>query len=393
MANSIGTVAARDKLKARHEPYFQKLGSGRYLGFQKLTATSTGSWVARYRDAESRRQHKRSLGDFGDLPASQRFDAAKTEAEAWFTHVGLGGSTEAITMKRACELYVQHVREKKGDKPANDIDARYKRWVYSDKQFADRELAKTRRTHYKAWRKALEGTVVTINYDKDSPTTRKRSPSTVNRDMTALRAALNHAHADGLVVTDLEWREALKPTENADGRRDLYLDRAQRKTLLEKAPADLAAFLRGMALVPLRPGALAGLNAGHFDKRLSVLTIGKDKAGRDRRITLPKATAALFEAAAKDKVSASPLLTRADGKRWDKDAWKGPVKEAAAAAELPATTTAYSLRHSVITDLVTSGLDLLTVAQLSGTSVAMIEKHYGHLRADHAAAALATLAL
>ena len=37
--------------------------------------------------------------------------------------------------------------------------------------------------------------------------------------------------------------------------------------------------------------------------------------------------------------------------------------------------------------------DLLTVAQLSGTSVAMIERHYGHLRADHAAAALATLAL
>jgi site-specific recombinase XerD len=51
------------------------------------------------------------------------------------------------------------------------------------------------------------------------------------------------------------------------------------------------------------------------------------------------------------------------------------------------------MRHSVITDLVTGGLDLLTVALLSGTSVAMIERHYGHLRAEHAAAALATLAL
>ncbi len=51
------------------------------------------------------------------------------------------------------------------------------------------------------------------------------------------------------------------------------------------------------------------------------------------------------------------------------------------------------MRHSVITDLVTGGLDLLTVALLSGTSVAMIERHYGHLRAEHAAPALATLAL
>ena len=69
------------------------------------------------------------------------------------------------------------------------------------------------------------------------------------------------------------------------------------------------------------------------------------------------------------------------------------MKEAAQAAELPNGTTAYAMRHSVITDLVTCGLDLLTVAQLSGTSVTMIERHYGHLRADRAAAALATLAL
>jgi len=52
------------------------------------------------------------------------------------------------------------------------------------------------------------------------------------------------------------------------------------------------------------------------------------------------------------------------------------------------------LRHSVITDLVSrEGLDLPTVAQLSGISVAMIEKHFGHLLADRAIAALAGLVL
>jgi len=55
-------------------------------------------------------------------------------------------------------------------------------------------------------------------------------------------------------------------------------------------------------------------------------------------------------------------------------------------------TTAYTLRHSVLTDLVLGGLDLLTVAKISDTSVAMIEKHYGHLRQAVAAAALADLA-
>jgi len=63
------------------------------------------------------------------------------------------------------------------------------------------------------------------------------------------------------------------------------------------------------------------------------------------------------------------------------------------AADLPPTTTAYSLQHSVITDLVHEGLDLLTVAQIFGTSVVMIERHYGHLRGEVAATALARLAL
>jgi hypothetical protein len=36
---------------------------------------------------------------------------------------------------------------------------------------------------------------------------------------------------------------------------------------------------------------------------------------------------------------------------------------------------------------------LLTIAQISGTSVAMIEKHHAHLIQDHAAKALAGLAL
>lgn len=60
---------------------------------------------------------------------------------------------------------------------------------------------------------------------------------------------------------------------------------------------------------------------------------------------------------------------------------------------LPAGATAYTLRHSVITHVVHGGLDLLTVAQISGTSVAIIEKHYGHLRGEVAASVLAKLTL
>jgi integrase len=222
---------------------------------------------------------------------------------------------------------------------------------------------------------------------------RKRSKDTVNRDMAALRAALNRAHADGLVASDSAWREPLKAYKNVSKRRTLYLDREQRRAFIDSSPKDLADFVRGLSLLPLRPGALAALTVGDFDCRLRVLNIGKDKGGQNRRIKLPESTATLLQTAAKDRPASAPLLVRSDGQPWNKDSWKHPVKYAAKIAGLLLGTTAYTLRHSVITDLVHGGLDLLTVAQLSGTSVAMIEKHYGHLRGEIAAEALGKLVL
>lgn len=218
-----------------------------------------------------------------------------------------------------------------------------------------------------------------------------RSDSALNRDMTPLRAALNLAYRDGLVTSDFAWRTKLVPIKNADRKRDLYLDVDQRRKLASHSPQDLADFLRGLSLLPVRPGALAALTVASFDNRLKTLAIGKDKHGRDRKISLPDATASFFATAAQNKLPSAPLLSRIGGKSWDKDAWKGPVKAAAAAAGLPKQVTCYTIRHSVITDLIHAGLDTLTVAQLSGTSVLMIEKHYGHLTKEHARKALALL--
>jgi site-specific recombinase XerD len=126
---------------------------------------------------------------------------------------------------------------------------------------------------------------------------------------------------------------------------------------------------------------------------LKTLTVGKDKTGQDRKIALPDSTAAFFADHSKNKLPTAPLLSRDNGKAWDKDAWKKPVKAAVVAAKLPPEVTAYALRHSTITDLVHGGLDAMTVAQLSGTSVLMIDKHYGHLTREHSRDALARLSL
>lgn len=388
----LDLVDARDRLKPRREPYWQRIAAGQFVGFRRMTRDSEGSWLARSRDPDTGKQRHLALGEFSDLQPSRRYDAAKRAADEWFARLQLGGNVKATTVKEAGALYVAHVRAARGDAKADDIAARFRRWVDEDPLGAI-ELTRLTRRQVEAWRQRVAATPVVVNPHAEVKTSRPRAPSSLNRDMSALRAALNHAHDHGDVTTDMAWRVALRPIQNADGRRDAYLTRQQRTALIAQAPQDLATLLRGLAIIPLRPGALAALSAGDFDRRLGVLRIGKDKAGADRKIKLPASTAALLMTLTTDKLPGAPIFTRADGKRWDKDAWKKPIRAAARAADLPDTITAYAMRHSAITDLVTGGLDLLTVAQLSGTSVAMIERHYGHLRSEHATAALATLAI
>jgi integrase len=363
----IDRVEGREALKPRREPYWHRLEAGCYLGFRRVA--TGGTWIARHRTDDGKHEY-RSLGDFLDRAPSERFDAGAKAARAWFSHLDKGGTNRATTVKQACAAYVQKFRDESKEEAAKDAEARFKRWI-DGTRFGGTELQKLKAPAVAAWRATLAKTKATPQ-DKAKEATRPRSAATLNRDMTALRAALNLALENREVTDDSAWRIALRPVKNADGRRDVYLDREQRRKLIAKASRDLAAFLTGLSLVPLRPGALAALLVGDFDKRLATLTIGKDKNGADRKITLPPSTAAFFAEHTKDKLPTAPLLARADGLAWNKDAWKYPIKEAVLAADLPVSATAYSLRHSTITDLIAlHKLDTLTVTQLSGTSLAM----------------------
>ena len=195
------------------------------------------------------------------------------------------------------------------------------------------------------------------------------------------------------MTSDFAWRSKLRPVKNADQPRELYLDRAQRLKFIQKADEDLAAFLHGLALLPLRPGALAALKTGEYDRRLKVLTIGKDKHGKDRKIKLPDVSAEVLEQVSGDKLPTAPLLSRADGRsgtrmhgngrsrpplKWPRSRPGQRPTRCATASSATSSTTGWTCSRS---------------GQISGTSVVMIERHYGHLRSDVASGALARLAL
>lgn len=401
MPNIIQTVTGRYKLKPRREPYWHRASKGCYLGFRKTSNDTEGTWQLRILDASTGKQTYKSLGTFEDLPPNERFDAAYKSATEWMAHVERGGVTKPKTIKDVCDHYVVHITDHKGEKAAKDVRKRFDGYVLNNEKFAKCELSKLTPAMVQDWRKRLSqmpviqgkrGKTRKDGPDEPNAPVKLRSASTLNRDMTPFRAALNLAYKEGWVTTDFAWRNKLIPIEGVEKQRVLYLDRAQRLALINAAEPCISEFLRAMAMLPIRPGALSMLKVSDFDERLQELRVTLDKTG-SRKIRLPNETATFIKNASRKKSATSPIFSRADGSAWNKDSWKGPIKEAAIAAKLPAGTTAYTMRHSVITDLVHGGLDLLTVAQISGTSVRMIEKHYGHLRGEVAMDALARLTI
>jgi len=382
----LSKVGERDELSARREPYWQRLRAGCFLGFRPSKRGGKGGWIARAYDEDTGKYRLKALGDFGGLAGNEIFTAAKREAEAFAELVEAGGEVrpKVETVGDACREYA-------ASRP--EAASRFKRYV-DDDPLAKVKLAKLRRRHLREWRDRLEAKPSQVSRNKDGERrVRERAASTVNRDMAVLRAALGKFIAPGAPNSEAAWQEALKPIPNANGRRTRYLDRAERRKLVESAGAEVEPFIRALCLLPLRPGALAALNAGDFDKRTAELTIGQDKNGKPRRIQVPSEAAKLLAGQAADKLPSAPLFMRGNGKRWDKNSWKLPIATAVNAAGLPADATAYTLRHSTITDLVSAGLPLLTIAQISGTSAEMIERHYGHLASDAAVKALGELAL
>ena len=93
-------------------------------------------------------------------------------------------------------------------------------------------------------------------------------------------------------------------------------------------------------------------------------------------------------AAARQGEADGPVFTGAGGQAVNVGYLSKQLQRFGADAETGKNVTAYSLRHSFGTRLALGGTPLYLLAQLMGTSVAMIEKHYGHFDPARGAAHL-----
>ena len=361
MPTAIQSKTARNALKPRREPYWSRIETGLFIGYRKLDA-GQGTWIARRR-LENGRQKYQALGTI------EHFDHAIKEARNWAKKADQGVKDFAGTAEAACKAYVQYINQNKDKDAARDPEGRFSRLVYGT-PFGRIRLEKLNPTSIRDWLRAQ----VPIQGNPDEI---RRAKASANRNLNTLKAALNRAMKDRLVSSDAGWKSVSRYSNTNKGRVG-FLGREERRKLLDNAPDYLKPLMTGLLLPMARPGELARAKVSDFDPKAGTLRL--DGKTGERTIPLSSQAAAFFKEQSKRKLPGAALITSETGGHWNKDAWKRPFRAAARASGLPDEIVMYSLRHSAISEAMTSGIGAFTVAKIAGTSTKMIDDNYGHLQ-------------
>lgn len=416
----IRQVRDREKLAARHDPYWQSLSKGKALGYRKL-ASGHMSWLGRWTEPEQTdATRKKYIIKTLTLPENTKYAdeyniasdlAAAFFAECqknWDRRTDKARRTDVETVEDAVRLlYIPWLRVEKGADAAERADRRFARVLYGS-TFGQRNLSDLKEHHTQQWVLSLV-----------TPT---RKPQSANRIYRQFRAAMKIAKVDRAVWQDVPRFAA------EDGRRNAFLKPKQIAEILtacertkdqEELAADpelmycnhdLANFVRAEMITAARPNEIAKLKVRDFDAVSGIVTLGSRKnnlgVARTRDFYLTnRAELDFFKRMAKDKLPAAPLLIRADGTSWLYEGgkmhghpraveWSAGLRAAIRDAnkhlskeyqiripdEQAGRTTMYTFRHTTITNMLDAGIEMFAVTDVVGTSEAMLRKHYDQNR-------------
>lgn len=376
----IDTVAGRAKLIPDREPYWHRIERGCHVGFRKLKQ-GDGTWIARWRTPEGKQAYN-ALGHHPD------FDTAVRVARSWFAQCE-GGSPKVISIAEACRRYVDDRRIAKGTGTANDAEGRFDRHVFSN-PIGKIELGKVKTSDIAKWLNAqVKSEDDFEDEDEETDDLIRRSKDSANRNLASLKAALNMAYRQGLASTSAPWDRVLK-FPGVGARRHRYMTLEERRALIKSSSPDLARLIKALTYTGARPGEIANAKVRSCHPN-GILELD-GKTGR-RPVRLHQEAFDFFQDCAGSRDGDEYLIARENNKKWDRYSWRDAVQSAREAANLPSDVVLYNIRHAVISEMIIGGIDPVTVARRTGTSLEMINKHYGHLRADQSIELISKLPL
>lgn len=245
-----------------------------------------------------------------------------------------------------------------------------------------------------------------------------RAPSTINRDLTALKSALNRAVEWGYIDANpiakfkpakVDQKGVVRYLSDAEeARLRVALIEREERARRERESANRWRRARGYPTLPeltgytdhLRPLVLVALNTGlrrgelfnltwddvDLDRAMLTVRGGGAKSGQTRHVPLnTEAAAVLRDWQATTGAKAGYVFPGKEGGRLDNiaTAWRAAV--AAAGIE---GFRFHDLRHTFASKLVMAGVDLNTVRELLGHGDLQMTLRYAHLAPEHKAEAV-----
>jgi len=368
MAVKIETQGQRNKLTVRDAPYWVRVNKGRFIGFRNGVKKHT--WLARMVVDGS--------FSFTTFPNSDEWDyeVAREAADKWFR-------TLAIIEEEARNMSLLDVINHYENSMSVEKTARYA------KENADR-VRKHLSDHFK---KTLLHRITTsqvknfrngmVAKSGDDEEVRK-SKVTANRTLNILKAALNLAYKDNLIDSKRAW-ETVEPFTGVSEARKLFLTKKQLNAFLDTTEGEFYNLCKALALTGNRVGSLTGALVRDFHPAEGYIRLQSKKgdgAVKNWNCYLRDDALELFKEMSQSKLPNANLFTDDSGEPWQKNGYRRQMLDAKRVAKMPADFDLYAFRHYFISQCLEGGKQPQLIAENVGTSVRMIELHYGKTRGE-----------
>jgi integrase len=404
----IETPNRRADLDIQSEPYWRAIVQGAHVGYYK--GASRRAWVVRWRKPEGGYQ-KATLGEADDtrdadgahvLDYRQAQQKALDQIARWEHPDAPEEPAAPITVADVVKDYLGWTEKHRRATTAREW--RYMANAHILPPLGKLEVAKLTTARLRKWHEELaeqparlrtkRGTKQRHRDASDDPDAIRARRATANRNLTVLKAALNHAWQGGRINgSDEVWRK-VKPFRGADAARVRYLQIDECTRLLNACPEDFRRIVRGALVTGARYGELCRADVRDFSPDSASLLVRESKGGKPRWIPLDDEAAAFLVSITAGRRGNEPLFTRADGGRWGKSHQRRPLLDACKAAKIEPAIGIHILRHSWASLRIMAGLPLMVAAQVLGHSdTRMVERHYGHLAQSYIREAVRTTAL
>ncbi len=371
----LHTIAGVKALQPRNAVYWHKLTKGAHVGIRKTgkVGTTEGSWHARHTDsANGNYRTQKSLGaDIG-------FDGA-SELAREFCKSKTAGVDHTYTVGMAIEAYIDNRSAEKTEESGQGGKQNLGKHI--PESLLNQPVADLNKGILRRWRNALlEG----ANGNKPVVKT------TANRIMADFIGALNLCYNDGVVDSKKAWTKLRFKSSKGEGARDVFFTPEQEQTLLSLCDGQFKVLIEAALLIGARPpGELANLRVRDFDAAKGSLKITADSVGAGktgaREMILSDKGVEFFELHTAGKSGDDWIIPKDSGEKWRPHdqylPWqmiRRKNKKLDESLRFPHEAVLYSCRHTYISRMVAGGVPMLAIAKNAGTSVQMIEEHYGH---------------